>query len=85
MVFPAAEVVSQPLPFSIVATAPMVMPAGTPAMATVWLAGGAPPTACAKVTLAGVAVTLAEARMSVTGMICAGTFATVLDTVIEPL
>lgn len=82
---PDAEAVSQPLPFSIVATAPIVVPDGTPAICTVWLAGCPPPTACAKVTLAGVAVTLADATVSVTGIICAGTFAAVLDTVIEPL
>ncbi len=85
MVLPDADAVSQPLPFSMVATAPMVMPDGTPVISTVWLAGGAPPKACAKVILVGAAVTLADATTRVTGIICAGTLAAVLDTVIEPL
>ena len=85
MVLPVAEVVSQPLQLSIVATAPIVIPDGTPAICTVWLAGCAPPTACAKVTLVGVALTLADATTSVTGIVCAGTLAVEVDTVIEPL
>ena len=82
---PDAEVVSQPLPFSIVATAPMVVPAGTPASCTVWLGGCAPPRVCAKVRLPGVGVTIEDATVNVTGNVCAGTLGAELDTVMEPL
>ena len=82
---PAAEAVSQPLPFSIVATTPIVVPDGTPAICTVWLAGCEPPSACAKLRLPGVGVTIEDATVRVTGIVCAGMLGAELDTVMEPL
>src|SRR5438105_12501841 len=80
-----ADAVSHAVPFNMVATAPIVVPEGTPAIWTVWVGGCPPPRVWPNVRLLGVAPTVEDAITRVTGIVCAGTFATEVETVIEPV
>jgi hypothetical protein len=84
-VFPETAEVSQFEPLSTVATAPMVVPLGTPAIWKDCESGAAPPAACVNVRLDWLAVAVDATTVRVTAIVCAGTFAVLLDTIIDPV